>query len=134
MAFRRKVQRSFTLSNGQRIPSGVIIELPVLELYRNDDVFPNARRFDPLRFYKVRELGEKETPDAKTADTAADSHFASVGKTNFTFGQGRHACPGRIFAVSEMKMIIGTMLMNYDIKMVDGVVERYKNLKFGVQV
>ncbi|KAJ7918489.1 hypothetical protein B0H13DRAFT_1607297 [Mycena leptocephala] len=37
------------------------------------------------------------------------------------FGIGRHACPGRFFAVNEMKLIMSHVIMTYDFKLKDGV-------------
>ncbi len=50
------------------------------------------------------------------------------------FGFGRHACPGRFFAANEIKMIIANFVMDYDIKLPDGVKERYPNFALGVAV
>ena len=32
---------------------------------------------------------------------------------------GRHACPGRFFATSELKLILAYMILNYDIEPLD---------------
>lgn len=50
------------------------------------------------------------------------------------FGWGRHACPGRFFAANEIKMIVATYILTYDIRLPDGVTERYPNLSFGSSV
>ncbi|KAK1499410.1 ent-kaurene oxidase [Colletotrichum cuscutae] len=47
------------------------------------------------------------------------------------FGFGRHACPGRFFAATEIKMLIARLLLEYDIRMPEGVMERYKNIVRG---
>lgn len=47
------------------------------------------------------------------------------------FGYGRHACPGRFFAANEIKLILARILVDYDIRMPDGLTERYANLKMG---
>lgn len=49
-----------------------------------------------------------------------------------SFGFGRHACPGRFFAANEIKLILARMLLDYDIKMPEGVETPYKNLSIGV--
>jgi cytochrome P450 len=33
-----------------------------------------------------------------------------------SFGHGRHACPGRFFAATEMKLLVAYIMMNYDVK------------------
>lgn len=47
------------------------------------------------------------------------------------FGYGRHACPGRFFAANEIKLMLVRLLMDYDIKMPDGVDGRYANIIMG---
>jgi cytochrome P450 len=98
----------------------------------DEDVFPDAEKFDALRFYKLRL--SKEGSGARAADIVASSQFIGVGPTSLLFGYGRHACPGRFFAANEIKMILATMLLNYDIKNPDGVEGRYANLVFGRSV
>ncbi|KAF9440668.1 cytochrome P450, partial [Macrolepiota fuliginosa MF-IS2] len=46
------------------------------------------------------------------------------------FGLGRHACPGRFFAVAEMKAIVARILLNYDIKLTDEEAGRPKDVWF----
>lgn len=70
----------------------------------------------------------------KAAEVVANSQFVSVGSSSLTFGYGRHACPGRFFAVNEIKMIMATALLHYDMKNVAGQTGRYKNRQIGAQV
>ncbi|KAL0935965.1 ent-kaurene oxidase [Colletotrichum truncatum] len=131
-SFQRKVLKTFTLSNGQVIPAGSIIELPMIGMNNDDEFFPDHDKFDPLRFYKLRQAKTEQETGTKQAEVVAHAQFVSVGgPTSLTFGFGRHACPGRFFAVNEIKMIMATTLANYDIKMVEGSEERYKNLEYG---
>ncbi|KAF8670477.1 hypothetical protein AX14_005850 [Amanita brunnescens Koide BX004] len=46
--------------------------------------------------------------------------MASLAPEYLAFGQGRHACPGRFFATSEVKTMLAHVLLNYDIKMPNG--------------
>ncbi|KAI8242301.1 Cytochrome P450 monooxygenase ATR2 [Colletotrichum sp. SAR 10_99] len=131
-SFTRKVLKTFTLSNGQVIPKGSIIEIPMIGINNDDEYFPDHDKFDALRFYKLRQAKTEQETGTKQAEVVALNQFVSVGgPTSLTFGFGRHACPGRFFAVNEIKMIMATTLANYDIKMVEGSTERYKNLDFG---
>ncbi|KAF3765318.1 hypothetical protein M406DRAFT_88222 [Cryphonectria parasitica EP155] len=124
-SFERKVMRTFTLSNGQVIPAGVILECSTAH-NQDDEVFPDASRFDPWRFSKLQEQEKEDGMDG-----AARHQMVSVTPNHLTFGYGRHACPGRFFAINEIKMIIGTFLLNYDIKNIDGSNERYANVVHG---
>lgn len=40
----------------------------------------------------------------------------TTSETFLSFGHGRHACPGRLLAVTEMKLLLAYVIMNYDIK------------------
>ncbi|KAF4999069.1 hypothetical protein FDECE_11628 [Fusarium decemcellulare] len=115
-AFPRRVKTTFTLSDGQVIPAGYNIEIPAYALSHDPGVIPDPDKFDAFRFYHA---GPQTTND-----------LVSVSPTNMNFGYGRHACPGRFFAASELKMILSTALLGYDIRLADGVTERYQNMDF----
>ena len=44
---------------------------------------------------------------------------AQPSLNNFAFGYGPHSCPGRFFAVHEMKLVIAHIVINYDFKLKD---------------
>lgn len=71
---------------------------------------------------------------AKAAEVVANSQFVGVGTSSLTFGYGRHACPGRFFAVNEIKMIMAQAILQYEVRNVDGVTERYPNKQVGSSV
>lgn len=133
-SFQRKVLKTFTLSNGQVIPAGCIIEVPVIGIYNDNEFFPDADKFDPLRFYKMRQSKTEQKTVSKQVEMVANAQFVSVSQTSLTFGYGRHACPGRFFAVNEIKMILATLLLNYDLRNVAGVKGRYPDLVSGSMV
>ncbi|KAK2006744.1 cytochrome P450 [Colletotrichum eremochloae] len=130
-SFQRKVLKSFKLSNGQTIPEGMFIEIPAGGLNMDPEIFPDPDTFDALRFYKLREAKEHATSGSQVAEVTMQAQFVSVGTTHLTFGYGRHACPGRFFAVNEIKMIMANLLNHYEVRLPDNVTERYKNLIFG---
>ncbi|KAL0943568.1 cytochrome P450 [Colletotrichum truncatum] len=128
-SFQRKVLKPFTLSNGQTIPAGSVIETPLIGINNDEEYFPEPEKFDPWRFYKL--AGAKVKPGSKQADTVSNAQFVSAGPTSQLWGYGRRACPGRFFAVHEIKIIIGTLILKYDIMNVGGSKERIKNLEIG---
>ncbi|KAF6833650.1 ent-kaurene oxidase [Colletotrichum plurivorum] len=125
----RKVLQPFTLSNGQTVPAGILIELPSSAVNMDNSVFPESETFDPWRFAKLR--GNKSNANEEGTDIG--NQFASVGPTSLNFGFGRHVCPGRFFASVEIKIIVAVLLLNYDIALAEGEKERYKNIEVGVQ-
>ncbi|KAJ7260588.1 cytochrome P450 [Mycena rebaudengoi] len=54
-----------------------------------------------------------------------NQHMGTTGVDYLPFGHGRHACPGRFFAATELKaMLAHVVVMNYDVKLdesADGV-------------
>ncbi|KZL82211.1 cytochrome p450 [Colletotrichum incanum] len=134
VSFQRKVLKTFTLSNGQVIPKGSIIEVPTIGIYNDEEFFPDADEFDPLRFYKLRLAKKEQKTGSKQAEVVANAQFVSVGQSSLNFGYGRHACPGRFFAVNEIKMIMATLLLKYDLMNPDGSRERHSNLVSGAMI
>lgn len=86
--------------------------------------------FNPYRFFDLRT--KSDVPDPQHRATREQYQFVSVNKENMSFGFGRHACPGRFFASNEIKLIVVRLLLEYDVKMPDGVHERYASWTAGV--
>ncbi|KAG2056804.1 cytochrome P450 [Suillus hirtellus] len=70
--------------DGYFIPKGAMVMVNQWALSRDEDVFPDASRFDPSRHLTV---------DGKLKDPFVN-HFA--------FGHGRRTCPGRWFAENSL--------------------------------
>ncbi|ETS73381.1 hypothetical protein PFICI_14986 [Pestalotiopsis fici W106-1] len=126
-SFQRKVLQTFSLSDGHVIPAGITIEVPAVAVSFDPELFPQPEKFDPLRFYKLR---QQARDGGGSGESAALNQFVSVSQNSLTFGYGRHACPGRFFAANELKMILSNMLLKYDIKLANGATERYPNMEF----
>ncbi|KAH8651174.1 cytochrome P450 [Xylariales sp. PMI_506] len=124
----RKVLKPFTLSTGETIPAGSNIEVATSCVHSDSAIFEQPEVFDPLRFYKLRKAKEEGITGAKAAEIVAHSQFVSVSRSSLTFGFGRHACPGRFFAANEIKMILSTALLHYEVKMPDGINKRHENI------
>jgi cytochrome P450 len=43
----------------------------------------------------------------------------TLGEAFLGFGFGKHACPGRFFALNEVKMFVAHMVLNYDVECLD---------------
>lgn len=131
-SFARKVLKPITLSNGQVIPAGCVVEVAAHSAMNDPKLVADPDVFDPLRYYKMRE--QEGLEGLGKAGAGATNQFVSVNSGNLTFGYGRHACPGRFFAANEIKMIMGRALLDYDVKLVDGVSERYPNIQIAESV
>jgi hypothetical protein len=80
ISFQRKVNKTFSLSNGQVIPAGVIIEVPSAAISHDPEVFENPDKFDPWRFARLREQARA----AGEAEAAAQNQFVSVNPSVLT--------------------------------------------------
>jgi cytochrome P450 len=82
-----------------RVPKGTL----VWAVFRADSVadkyFPNAAAFEPARWL--------------TEDKAGAS--SSAKRVSMPFGAGPRVCPGRYLALLEMKMVMATLLGQFDI-------------------
>ncbi|KAJ7814743.1 cytochrome P450 [Mycena olivaceomarginata] len=83
----------FTFSDGTHLPRGSFIAAATYATHHDDAHYANADTFDGFRFG-----GQK----ARSSGWSRQIQFLS-------FGLGKHACPGRFFAVTELK--------NYDVKL-----------------
>lgn len=45
--------------------------------------------------------------------------LTTITSSFFTFGSGKHACPGRWFASQTMKQALAGIVMNYDIEITE---------------
>ncbi|KAL6236543.1 cytochrome P450 [Aspergillus navahoensis] len=110
----RIAMKDYTLKDGTFIPKGTYVLVPASATNLDTDVWgPDADKFDPWRFAKMRQAPGQET------------HHSLVQTTpQFTyFGHGKHACPGRFFAANELKVLLVYTLMNYVVKMPPGASE-----------
>jgi cytochrome P450 len=116
-SFTRKTAKDITLSNGTFLPKNTFLFAPALAISFDTSLYPNADAFDGLRFYNLRQ----QSPEDENR-----YQLTSIGKTQVHFGVGRHACPGRWLASVEIKLILATLILQYDLKVKDGV--RPKNI------
>ncbi|KAE8160839.1 cytochrome P450 [Aspergillus tamarii] len=110
MLSRRVVQKGgITLPDGQFLPRGSWLAVAAVGVHRDEQTYQNPDEYRPFRFLSI----DTETQESKTM-------LVPVTSEKFlAFGHGRHSCPGRWFAAHAMKLIIGYILVNYDIEPLD---------------
>lgn len=91
--------------------------------FRNPDVYENPDKFDGYRFVKLRQEGGKWTSSASAVSTNAD---------HFVFGMGRPICPGRFFAIAEIKTALAVILSGYDMRLKPGYTP--KTIRYGFEI
>ncbi|KAK2606336.1 hypothetical protein QQS21_003267 [Conoideocrella luteorostrata] len=114
LVFNRQVQQPIKLSSGIVLPAGIQITMPARSLmYDPANVHGDPTEFDPFRFMRRHDEPAQHGGVPKRL-------FAQTDRTNLNFGHGKHACPGRFFADTEIKLILSHLLLDYDFKYPDG--------------
>ncbi|KAH8105090.1 cytochrome P450 [Cristinia sonorae] len=109
LSLTRKAVKDFTFSDGTFIPKGTIVSATSRATHFDDENYENAEMFDPWRFARMEKTD--------SADTAAlRNQFVNARPEILTFGLGKHACPGRFFASTELKSLLANFVVAYDMK------------------
>ncbi|KAH0837779.1 cytochrome P450 [Lanmaoa asiatica] len=108
----RKATKDFTFSDGTFIPKGTRINAGLVALHYDDALYENPEVFDPFRF---AEMGTEDGQEG------AKHQFAATSPEYLAFGHGRHACPGRFFAATELKTMLAHIVTTYDLKLEDNM-------------
>jgi len=112
LSMTRLALRPFTFSNGVTVPAGTLVSVPASAIHADERNYSNPDKFDGFRFSRLRESeGGTATSRYQTVSTSTE-HLA--------FGLGRHTCPGRFFAVNEVKALFAHIVATYDVKFEDG--------------
>ncbi|KAM7190989.1 Cytochrome P450 [Naviculisporaceae sp. PSN 640] len=112
----RLALKPFTFKEGTTIPAGTTLCLAATPIQNDPEFFTNPSEFDGFRFAR-QEDGQR-------------MYTVNTSLKNSTFGHGRHACPGRFFAINEIKLLMIELLSRYDVKLIPGTEPR--RLFFGV--
>ncbi|KAF7345575.1 hypothetical protein MVEN_01576200 [Mycena venus] len=107
----------FTFSDGMTLPHGATVMVPSGAMQLDEDIYPQAEVFDGFRFSRMREaLPRDDAAGEGEGPSLFNRHMVSTAPDHLVFGHGRHACPGRFFAATELKAMLAHILINYDIK------------------
>lgn len=112
--------------SGVHLPYGATLVNYSLPIFHDPDLYPSPYDFQPFRFAETRQKLEAEGKRVEAAQQA----WATTSETYTSFGHGRHACPGRFFASTDLKLLLGHVIVNYDFEMKQG--ERPANVWFGL--
>ena len=124
MTFNRKLAKPLTFADGTVLPRGTCITMPSVAVSRDPEYFENPDEFDGFRFY------EKRSTTTNKSEANRQS-FAAIGPDNLAFGFGKTACPGRFFAGTQIKTVLASIILNYDISFPKGQTKRPENIYKG---
>ncbi|CAG8589217.1 16154_t:CDS:2, partial [Cetraspora pellucida] len=89
----------YTFSNGYQIPNGRVIMLNFLEITGDEEL----QGQNPQQFNAYRHLER-------------NSNATKLERNFVIFGSGKHACPGRFYAVRVMKIFFHKIILKYHIR------------------
>ena len=116
-----------TFSDGTTIPAGTHLAVASVPMHLDDRYYENASEFDAFRF--LRHASE---------ESSQNSRLASTNRLYLVFGHGNRAwyvhnpplvcipyliarSPGRFFVSTMMTAMMAHLVLNYDMKLKDGV-------------
>lgn len=106
LTMQRKILQNFTFSDGIVIPKGHLVAVANLPMHLDEENYSDPNKFDGFRFAHLRD---------SEVDGFSKHQMISLGLDYIVFGNGRHACPGRFFAVNELKALLAHVLLTYDV-------------------
>lgn len=115
IAVTRQVRKDFKFSNGAVVPKGFRIVAPVTPVHLDPENYQDAHEFKGFRFSDIRDGGD--------GSESLKHQMVHLEKSFLFFGYGRAACPGRFFAVNEVKAMLSHVLLTYDFRFAGGVKE-----------
>lgn len=112
-------------STTSTLPCGTLLGLPVEAIHKDEAHYTDAETFLPFRFAKPEAVRAAvagaggaaisvEDPTEAAEGSSRLKASATVDDTFLSFGYGKHACPGRFFALNELKMFVADMVLHYD--------------------
>ncbi|KAF6749712.1 cytochrome P450 [Ephemerocybe angulata] len=110
ISMRRKVLKDFVFSNGVTVPAGITLAVASYSLQTDSEYYDDPTTFRGFRFSEMRDTGSDEFDPLR-------HQMITLDPTYMIFGYGRNACPGRFFAVNEVKAILAYIITTYDLKL-----------------
>ncbi|THH27110.1 hypothetical protein EUX98_g7079 [Antrodiella citrinella] len=98
---------NYTFSDGTFIPKGTLVSATSRAAHFDEENYDNPDAFDPWRFANMETEGSE----------VLRNQVVNAHPEFLTFGLGRHACPGRFFASTELKSVLANFVYTYDMKM-----------------
>lgn len=138
----RKALRSITFSNGTTVPRNTLLFVGSQLLHTDGRHYPEPEVFNPFRFAspddETRSSQKSSSSNSSLPSSSEASRTLSKGSSNTTmlissvpvsmtlpatsstflaWGHGKHACPGRFFASSVMKLVLAHFVLNFDFRL-----------------
>ncbi|RYP82073.1 hypothetical protein DL770_005695 [Monosporascus sp. CRB-9-2] len=121
--------KGVTTPSGVQLSKGTVVCAPSYPVFHDPNIYPEPHVFKPFRFAQKRAAAATEDGGSLSYVQRARQAFATTSPEYTAFGHGRHACPGRFFAASELKLMLAYLVLNYDFEFQE---KRPENFWFGM--
>ncbi|KAJ3564007.1 hypothetical protein NP233_g8574 [Leucocoprinus birnbaumii] len=138
MLMTRKVIQEWRLSDGTIIPAGAFIAVASGAMNNDKKTFLDPHVFSGFRFVTGTDQSDQKSRGIASLDPTYivfgyDRHawYAPSSSVLFQFVHSLHESfhsPGRFFVINEIKTILAHVLLNYDVQLENGSMERPRNL------
>ncbi|KAI0512524.1 cytochrome P450 [Xylaria bambusicola] len=122
VSMRRVATKPLTLSDGTYLTKGTKMAVSSYKMW-DAETYASPDTWDGYRFLRMREAGQG---GGDAVITPHEALLVSTSERHLGFGHGKHACPGRFFAASELKVALAHILMKYDFKLPEGVEVKHR--------
>lgn len=107
----RMVLKDIMFADKYLLKAGSVVQMPSGVTHNSPDIWgEDAATFNPRRFMRAE---GKQDPAAREKRKVQTQGY-------FPFGGGKHLCPGRHFAFTEVMGFVATLAYGFDISMADG--------------
>jgi len=125
------------LPDGTHLPYWADVGVPAYAMHQDSETYEDPFSYDAFRFSRQREaldgsnasvhVGEEglvkgeqghveQEKDLRKVLQGKNLSSVTTGADFMQFGHGKLSCPGRFFAVQEIKLLMAYMLQNYEIQ------------------
>ncbi|KAI1296156.1 cytochrome P450 [Xylaria venustula] len=125
VSMRRVATKPISLSDGTYLARGTKLAVSSHKMW-DAETYPSPETWDGYRFLRMREGQEAAKDKSSTGISSQEPLLVSTSERHLGFGHGKHACPGRFFAASELKVALAHILMKYDFKVPEGVEVKHR--------
>ena len=124
----KKVHKHLTLPNGTVLPKGTTFEVAIQPANLHNPKLDQPAEWIGLRYHDLREQG------GFSDKLRREYEWGAATRDDMSFGYGSHVCPGKAQGCDMLKMFFVKLLKAYELKLEDGVFERYGSVEIGQYV
>lgn len=121
VAINRKVMKGVETPDGLHLPVGTRVCVPGYLANLDEAHYTDAQDFDPYRFVQANRFEKSWTITENFTTFGYGLHVSTHSGQNVrtqSADSRSKACPGRWFAIAEMKMVVSYFIANYDLDMI----------------